>query len=95
MRVAFSLTLKSGRQRGEPVECGEQVWGPRPGPLVVHDGAAGVAGDARGGVPQPLAQGLGRGAGQVAFQQQPLLQAGSALGAQHQLDTERGRPDDT
>jgi hypothetical protein len=59
-------------QRGEPVERGDDLFGPGPAFGDAEPGAAGGAGDPGGHVEQPVAQGFGFGAGEVAVQQEVL-----------------------
>jgi dipeptidyl aminopeptidase/acylaminoacyl peptidase len=60
--------------------------------LQPQDGAAGVADDPGGDVPQPVAQRLGLGAGQLAVQQQGLRPADEVLGGQDQLEPDLVAP---
>jgi hypothetical protein len=67
-----------GALAGQVGECSglgervEQLFGPGPGALQPQPLPAGVAGDARGDVQDPVAQGLGLGDGEVAVQGEPL-----------------------
>jgi hypothetical protein len=59
---------------------------PGPGGLQAHDGAAGVEGQAAGGVQQPVAQRLGLADGEFAVEGERLCPGGEVLGDQRDLD---------
>ena len=73
------------RQGSQPGERPGELDGPWPGVLQAKDDPAGVADDPGGDMPQPVAQRLGLGHGQVAVQQQRLGLDGEVLGGQDQL----------
>src|SRR5213076_3302121 len=79
--------LAAHRQGPEPAKRGDQVGGPGPGAIDPDDDAAGVMDDPAGGMPQPVAQRLGLGDGEVAVQQQRLRPADQGLG-----DHDQGEP---
>ena len=69
-------------RRGESGEGGGQRGRPAPVGLQVQGGAAGVEGQAPGGVEQPVAQRLGLAAGQLTVEGEVLGPGGEVLGDQ-------------
>src|SRR3954447_19364533 len=76
-------------QGGQAGEGGGQLVRPGPGGLEAEGGAAGVEGEASGGVQQPAAQRLGFADGELAVECQVLRPGGEVLGDQRQLKPDR------
>src|SRR3954453_4432046 len=73
-------------QRGQAGGGGGQFGRPRPVAWQAQRRAAGVEGQASGGVQQPVAQRLGFADGELAVERQVLGPGGEVLGDQRQLE---------
>jgi hypothetical protein len=83
---ALLAGLAAQRQGSQPGERLGQLDCPWPGALQAQDDPAGMVDDPGGCVPQPVAQRLGLGHGQLAVQQQGLGPAAKVLGGKDQLE---------